>query len=138
MTHFLMARLMCNAMVSAPDHSRFIYLKDKSQKTNPYSQVHSCKRKRCKTEVPVLQKFVLHSIFVHQESFSKILASKGNYEPRHDKNQHNKSAPSEDSDQPGHPPSLIRVFALRMKKVCVLSYPLSAQRRLIRLGGCPG
>ena len=39
-------------------------------------------------------------------------------------------APSEDSDQPGHPPSLIRVFAVRMKKAWVLSYPLSAQRRL--------
>ena len=25
----------------------------------------------------------------------------------------NDSAPSEDSDQPGHPPSLIRVFAVR-------------------------
>ena len=25
-------------------------------------------------------------------------------------------APSEDSDQPGHPPRLIRVFAVRMKK----------------------
>ena len=46
-------------------------------------------------------------------------------------------APSEDSDQPGHPPSLIRVFTVRMKKAWVLSYPLSAQRRLIRLGGCP-
>ena len=39
-------------------------------------------------------------------------------------------APSEDSDQPGLPPSLIRVFAVRMKKAWVLSYPLSAQRRL--------
>ena len=39
-------------------------------------------------------------------------------------------APSEDSDQPGHPPCLIRVFAVRMKKALVLSYPLSAQRRL--------
>ena len=38
-------------------------------------------------------------------------------------------APREDSDQPGHPPSLIRVFAVRMKKAW-LSYPLSAQRRL--------
>ena len=28
----------------------------------------------------------------------------------------NECAPSEDSDQPGHPPSLIRVFADRMKK----------------------
>ena len=39
-------------------------------------------------------------------------------------------APSEDSDQPGHPPSLIRVLAVRIKKVWVLSYPLVAQRRL--------
>ena len=38
--------------------------------------------------------------------------------------------PSEDSDQPWHPPSLIRVFAVRLKKVWVLSYPLSAERRL--------
>ena len=39
-------------------------------------------------------------------------------------------APSEDSDQLGHLPSRIRVFAVRMKKAWVLSYPLSAQRRL--------
>ena len=45
-------------------------------------------------------------------------------------NQQNECAPSEDSDQPWHPPSLIRVFAVRMKKFCTLSYPLSAQRRL--------
>ena len=44
-------------------------------------------------------------------------------------NQQNECAPSEDSDQPGHPPSLNRVFAVRMKKAWVLSYPLSAQRR---------
>ena len=51
-------------------------------------------------------------------------------EPRHDKTNKVACAPSEDSDQPGHPPSLIRVFAVRMKKPWVLSYPLSAQRRL--------
>ena len=45
-------------------------------------------------------------------------------------NQQSDCAPSEDSDQPGHPPSLIRVFAVRMKKAWVLIYPLSAQRRL--------
>ena len=39
-------------------------------------------------------------------------------------------APSEDSNQPGHLPSLIRVFTVRMKKPEVLSYPLSAQRSL--------
>ena len=31
-------------------------------------------------------------------------------------------APSEDSDQPGHPPSLIKVFAVRMKKARVLNW----------------
>ena len=45
-------------------------------------------------------------------------------------NQQSDCAPSEDSYQPGHPPSLIRVFAVRMKKAWVFSYPLSAQRRL--------
>ena len=51
-------------------------------------------------------------------------------EPPRDKTNKMACAPSEDSDQPGHPPSLIRVFAVRMKKAQVLSYPLSAQRRL--------
>ena len=45
-------------------------------------------------------------------------------------NQQSESAPSKDSDQPGHPPSLIRVFAVRMKKAWILSYPLSALRIL--------
>ena len=45
-------------------------------------------------------------------------------------NQQSDCAPSEDSDQPGHPPSLIRVFAVRMKKPWGLSYSFSAQRRL--------
>ena len=45
-------------------------------------------------------------------------------------NQQNECAPSKESDQPGHPPSLIRVFAVHMNKALVLSYPLSAQRRL--------
>ena len=39
-------------------------------------------------------------------------------------------ASSEDSDQLGHPPSLTRVFVVRMKKAWVLSYPLSGQWRL--------
>ena len=45
-------------------------------------------------------------------------------------NQQKDCALSKDSDQPGHAPSLIRVFTVRMKKAWVLSYPLSAQRRL--------
>ena len=51
-------------------------------------------------------------------------------EPPHDKTNKMTCAPSEDSDQPGHPPGLIRVFAARMKKAWVLSYPLSVLRRL--------
>ena len=46
-------------------------------------------------------------------------------------------APSEDSDQPGHPPSLIRVFAVRMKKAWVLSYPLSASKDSDQTGRIP-
>ena len=49
------------------------------------------------------------------------------YEPPHNKTNKMACAPSEDSDQPGHLPSLIRVFAVRMKKAWVLSYTLSAQ-----------
>ena len=60
-------------------------------------------------------------------------ASKSN-EPEHDKMSKMTCAPSEDSHQPGHPPSLIRVFAICLKKPGVLSYPLSTQGRLIKLG----
>ena len=61
-------------------------------------------------------------------------------------NQQSDCAPIEDSDQSGHPPTLIRVFAIpdqpghlpslisifavRMRKAWVFSYPLSAHRRL--------
>ena len=40
----------------------------------------------------------------------------------HDKNNKIACEPSEDSDQPGHPSSLIRVFSVHMKKQWVLSY----------------
>ena len=49
------------------------------------------------------------------------------FEPPHDKTNKMACAHSEDSDQQ---PSLIRVFAVCMKKAWVLSYPLSAQQRL--------
>ena len=45
-------------------------------------------------------------------------------------NQQCSCGPSKDSDQPGHPPSLIRPFAVRMKKHWALSYLLYAQQRL--------
>ena len=61
-----------------------------------------------------------------QEFYSPILT----FEPPHDKTNKMAWAPSEDSDQPGHPPSLIRVFAVRRKKAWVLRYALSAYQRL--------
>ena len=46
-------------------------------------------------------------------------------EPEHNKTYKMACVPSEDSDQPGHLPSLIRVFAVHMKKACVLGYSMS-------------
>ena len=48
-------------------------------------------------------------------------------EPLHDKTNKMTCAPSKDSDQPGHAPSLIKVFAVCMKKHWALNYLLSAQ-----------
>ena len=47
--------------------------------------------------------------------FSLDIALKGvtDHEPSHDKTNKVASAPNKDSDQPGHLPSLIRVFAVR-------------------------
>ena len=71
------------------------------------------------------------SIEMDDRTISRILVASMNLvdatisEPRQ-----SDCAPSEDSDQPGYPPSLIRVFAVRMKKALVISYPLGGQRRL--------
>ena len=43
------------------------------------------------------------------DSYSLLL-----FEPPHDKTNKMACAPSEDSDQPGHPPSLLRVFTVRI------------------------
>ena len=89
---------------------------------------------------------VLYSCFRHistspnwtVESSYWSLTEVDAFEPHHDKTNKMACALSEDSYQPGHPLSLIRVFAVRMKKPWALSYILTAQRSLIRLGGCPG
>ena len=66
-----------------------------------------------------------HSIWTC-DSFSYWYLVKQKYELQHDKTNKMTCLPCKDSDQPGHPPSLIRVFAVRMKKAWVLSKPLSA------------
>ena len=47
---------------------------------------------------------------------SSLYSPLSKFEPGHDKTNKMTFARSENSDQPGHPPSLIRVFAVRMKK----------------------
>ena len=49
------------------------------------------------------------------------------YEPPHAKTNKMTCAPSEGSDQLGHPSSLIRVFAVHMKIRWALNYLLSAR-----------
>ena len=82
------------------------------------------------------RKFVLHVIVKHiQPVYTNLLyfivfTMHSLNEPPHDKTNKMAYTPSKVSDQPGHPPSLIRVFSVHIKKAWVLSYPLSAQRRL--------
>ena len=51
-------------------------------------------------------------------------------EPQHDKTNKLTDVPSENSGEPGHLLSLIRVFIFRLKKPWVFSYPLSTQADL--------
>ena len=60
------------------------------------------------------------------------------YEPPHDKTNKMTFALSEDSDQPGHPPSLISLRSLHEE---TLGHQLPTEhtaKTLIRLRGCPG
>ena len=57
-------------------------------------------------------------------------------EPPHDKTNKVACAPSEDSDQTGRPPSLIRIFAVRLKKHWGLSYPMSEYTAKTHLSFC--
>ena len=61
-------------------------------------------------ELKMKKKSHTYDNFVHR---LKSLAEKSPFQPRCDKTNKLTGAPSEDSDQPGHPPSLIRVFAVR-------------------------
>ena len=82
---------------------------------------------KCLEDVTTATKF-LEDENVHQSPLNLEMDSPN--EPPHDKTNKMACVPSEDSDQPGHPLSLIRVVAVRMQKTWVHSYPLSAQRRL--------
>ena len=71
-------------------------------------------------------------MFLHEKNVILII------EPPHDKTNKTACAPSKDSDQPGHPPSLI---SLRCPHEESLGPKLPSEctvKTLIRLGGCPG
>ena len=72
----------------------------------------------------------LASFLRHTRQLPYWASLRKRFQPPRDKTNKMNCAPSKDSDQPGHQPSLIRVFTVRMKKAWVLSYPLSAQQRL--------
>ena len=56
------------------------------------------------------------------------------FEPAHDKNYNKTCAISEDSDQPAHPRSLIRVFADRMWLLQPADYPKRAKKNSCHTG----
>ena len=64
-----------------------------------------------------------------QIQFLRRAEMTGKLEPQHVKTYNRIFAPNENSNQPAYPRSLIRVFVLRMKKLCILGYPKCAQWR---------
>ena len=52
-------------------------------------------------------------------------------------NQQNECAPSEDSDQPGHPPSLISLRCALSGQLRTPAFFMRTAKTLIRLSGCP-
>ena len=126
--------------------AKIFFFQDKAKTKYFFSKQHICSK--CillDLYVRVFLEPNIHGYIVYMFVYTCILDIWVRVYMRHDmtkpatwQNQQNGCAPSKDSDQPGHSPSLIRVFAVRMKKHQVLSYALSTQRRLIRLDGCPG
>ena len=57
-------------------------------------------------------------------------------DPAHDKTYKMACASSEDSDQPGHPPSLISVLAVRSMCSQGPKHSSRTAKTLVRLGGC--
>ena len=95
----------------------FTAIRGKKQTPEIFSR--SCKRKKQKN--------------------NSTIKMKNKIEPPHDRTNNFACAPNEDSDQPGHPPSLIRVVAVRSVGSKGPKLSSCGQRKTpIRLGGCPG
>ena len=86
--------------------------------------------------------FVVH-IWHNKQVFSwlgscKIITVSTWNEPSHDKTNKMTCAPSEDSDQPGHPPSLISLRCPHEESLGPYRPIARTAKTLIRLGVCPG
>ena len=66
-------------------------------------------------------------ILISFDTMQKYNQTALTYVPPHAKTNKMTCAPSEDADQPDHPPSLIGVFGVRIKKRLAFNYLLSAQ-----------
>ena len=112
----------------------------RASKGSPFQNVLNCLKFTSSLHFELLSIIFLSYFFKAQRILAILLVSAVNhttkmfsmpqYEPPHDKTNRMACAPSEDSDQPGHPPSMIRVLAVCMKKAWVLSYQVSTQRIL--------
>ena len=71
---------------------------------------------KCAQNLPISEVIVVRMHFFESllrlASFYTYFKQVEEFEPHRDKTNKMACAPSEDSDQPGHPPSLIRVFAM--------------------------
>ena len=85
-------------------------------------------RYQCLYTCAVLTRFVLCLFCFMSISFRRYMSQQTNKMT---------CAPSKDSDQPGHPPSLIRLFHVCLKNAWVPSYPLGAELRLDQTGRMP-
>ena len=70
-----------------------------------------------KIEFPLKRKYRIVKASAVTVCIFYVLKENLTFEPPRDKTNQTISAPLEDSDQPGHMPSLIRVFAYRMPRL---------------------
>ena len=113
---FLLHHTMCVALVRA-------WLSTLLQRIMPFC--YSIFRFELQYNPHVGRKWNYESMNNPSGQFIIVNIVKHTVEPPHDKTNKMTVRPAK-TDQPGHPPSLIRVFAVRMKIAWVLCYPLSA------------
>ena len=94
---------------------------------------------RCINSTVELQNIHFNVFYKSLTKHVRAEITKVQYEPQRKKTYLLACAPNEDSNQPAHPRNLIRVFVVRMKKLCILGYPkMSTVKILMGLRKCAG